>query len=323
MKNSLLFNFEADKGSNCIYVKREFDAPIHLVWDAWTKPELLDQWWAPKPYVTRTKSMNFTDGGTWLYCMVSPTNEVHWCKADYSQIHPQKSYHAVDAFCDEHGVLNSEIPRSHWDVSFQNNAEQSIVSIKIQYESLAHLEQIISLGFKEGFTMAMGNLDAYFEAQFKLRAFNKTNNQARVCTYVNFPGNTEEAMLFYQQIFKTQFTGQGIQRFGDLPADPTQAPMSESLKQMVLHAELPLIGGHILMATDAPTEMGFNVVQGNNMHISLEPESKEEADRLFNELSVNGKVSMPIQEMFWGAYFGSFTDQYGINWMVNYLHPKD
>ena len=142
---------------------------------------------------------------------------------------------------------------------------------------------------------------------------------ARVSTYVNFPGSTEEAFNFYKSVFKAEFVN-GIQRFGDMPADPNQAPMSESVKKMVLHVELPILGGHILMGTDAPKEMGFNVVQGNNMYINLESDSKEEATRLFNELSAGGKIEMPIQDMFWGAYFGSLTDKFGINWMVNYQY---
>ena len=86
---------------------------------------------------------------------------------------------------------------------------------------------------------------------------------------------------------------------------------------MVLHCELPLIGGHVLMATDAPAEMGFTVTSGNNMHINLDTGSRAEAERIFNALSAGGKITMPLQEMFWGAYFGSLTDKYGINWMVN------
>lgn len=140
---------------------------------------------------------------------------------------------------------------------------------------------------------------------------------ARVSTYVNFPGNTEEVFNFYRSAFKTDFIN-GVQRFGDIPADPNHPPVADNVKKMVLHIELPLLGGHVLMGTDAPKEMGFTVTQGNNMHINLEPESRKEADRLFKELSAGGKIEMPIQDMFWGAYFGSFTDKYGINWMINY-----
>jgi len=92
---------------------------------------------------------------------------------------------------------------------------------------------------------------------------------------------------------------------------------------MVFHIELPILGGHILIGTDAPKEMGFTVTQGNNMHIQLEPESKEEAQRLFDELSVGGTIVQPIQDMFWGAYYGSFTDQFGINWIITYQESNN
>jgi PhnB protein len=141
---------------------------------------------------------------------------------------------------------------------------------------------------------------------------------ARVCTYLNFAGNTEEAFKFYKSVFGTEFGGQGIQRFGDLPPMEGQPPMSDEDKKLILHVELPILGGHILMATDAPESMGFNLKYGDNMHIQLEPDSRDEADRLFNALSEGGNVSMPLQDMFWGAYFGSFTDKFGINWMINY-----
>jgi PhnB protein len=93
--------------------------------------------------------------------------------------------------------------------------------------------------------------------------------------------------------------------------------MSDAIKNMVLHVELPITANHILMGTDAPKEMGFTVMHGNNMHLSREPETREEAKRLFDELSVGGNITMPLQDMFWGAYFGSFTDRFGINWMIN------
>lgn len=99
--------------------------------------------------------------------------------------------------------------------------------------------------------------------------------------------------------------------------------MADSVKKMVLHVELPTLGGHVLMGTDAPKEFGMTVTHGNAMHINIEPASKSEAKRLFDELSVGGKVEMPIQDMFWGAYYGSFQDKFGINWMINYQAKED
>lgn len=140
---------------------------------------------------------------------------------------------------------------------------------------------------------------------------------ARVSTYVNTANKTEEAFNFYKTIFGTEFTAPGFRRMGDIPVMEGMPPMSDSMKNLVMHVELPITGGHVLMGTDAPEEMGFKVIEGNNIHINLETDSREEAKRLFDALSEGGKISMPLQDMFWGAYFGSFTDKYGINWMVN------
>lgn len=139
---------------------------------------------------------------------------------------------------------------------------------------------------------------------------------ARTSTYLNFNGSTEQAFAFYRTVFGGEFIG-GINRFKDIPATPDQPPAPTDTAHMVMHVELALLGGHILMGTDAPESMGFTVNQGNNVHINLEPDSRAEADRLFNALSIGGTADMPMQDMFWGAYFGSLTDKFGIHWMVN------
>ena len=325
MNPNLKFDFIVNKENNTVNVEREFAANLELVWEAWTNPEILDLWWAPKPYKTRTKSMDFREGGMWLYEMFNAESknpqECHWCKNDYIKIAHQKMFSGLDAFCDENGVINQAMPRTQWTNEFNENGEKTLVTITAKYESLSDLEKIIQMGFKEGFTMAMENLDQYIEAQFKLRKQNKSNNMARVSTYVNFQGNTEEAFNFYKSVFKTDFIN-GIKRFDEVPADSNQPPMAESVKKMVLHVELPIVGGHILMGTDAPKEMGFTLTKGNNMHINLEPDSREEAKRLFDALSEGGQIEMPIEDTFWGAYYGSFTDKFGINWMINYQNKE-
>lgn len=321
MNPNLRFEFIVDKSSNAILVKREFAAQLPLVWDAWTKPELLDQWWAPKPYVTRTKNMDFREDGHWLYAMIGPDNTTHWCRADYKKIETLRMFSGLDAFCNETGNVNTDHPRSLWTNTFTELGEITQVDIVVKYENLADLEKIIDMGFKEGFTMALGNLDQYLEARSNLRKSLRMNNQARVTNYLNFPGNTEEAFLFYRTVFRSDFSGDGIHRFGDLPPDADHPPVAENVKQMILHIELPITGGHVLMGTDAPMEMGFTVTRGNNMHLSVEPETRDEAKRIFDELSLGGEITMPIQDMFWGAYFGSLTDRFGINWMVNFTKP--
>ena len=159
MNSNLLFDFTVDKETQTVNVKREFNAGISLVWDAWTKPELLDQWWAPKPYQNKTKSMDFREGGTWLYAMISPENELHWCKNDYIRIEHHKSYTGLDAFCDENGVINIEVPQTEWTNNFSEQNDITLVTIVAKYKSLADLEKVIAMGFKEGFTMGLNQLE--------------------------------------------------------------------------------------------------------------------------------------------------------------------
>lgn len=159
MNTVLQFDFTVDKAANSIHVTREFDADSDLVWEAWTNHEILDKWWAPKPYRTQTKSQDFRPGGYWHYSMISPQNEVHWCLADYQTVDPKKSFSGLDAFCDEDRNINTDFPRSLWNTSFTPKNDRTVVNISIKYEKLADLEKIIELGFKEGFTMAIGNLD--------------------------------------------------------------------------------------------------------------------------------------------------------------------
>lgn len=142
---------------------------------------------------------------------------------------------------------------------------------------------------------------------------------ASVSTYLNFSNQTEEAFLFYKKVFGTEFTAPGIRRFGEMPPMEGMPPMPEELKNLVMHVELPITGGHLLMGTDAPEQMGFKVTFGNNIHIQLMPDTKEETKRLFDALSKDGVVEMELQDMFWGAYFGSCTDKYGVKWMFNCL----
>ncbi len=139
---------------------------------------------------------------------------------------------------------------------------------------------------------------------------------AKVSTYLNFPRSTEEAFLFYQSVFGGEFQG-GIHRMGEVPTQEGQPPMSEEDKNLVMHVALPILGGHVLMGTDAPPSMGFSVKFGNNVYINLEPDTRGETERLFKLLSQGGKVEMPLQEMFWGDYFGSCVDKFGVQWMFN------
>ncbi|HEY0010928.1 MAG TPA: VOC family protein [Candidatus Paceibacterota bacterium] len=139
---------------------------------------------------------------------------------------------------------------------------------------------------------------------------------ARVSTYLNFPRSTEEAFLFYKSVFGGEFDG-GIHRMGEVPPQDGAPELPDEDKNLVMHVALPILGGHVLMGTDAPESMGFNVTFGNNVYLNLEPDTRAETDRLFAQLSEGGTVEMPLQEMFWGDYFGSCKDKYGVQWMFN------
>jgi PhnB protein len=138
---------------------------------------------------------------------------------------------------------------------------------------------------------------------------------AQVSTYLNFSRETEDAFNFYKSVFGTEFTG--IMRHSDVPVPEGQEGPSDEDKNLIINVQLPILGGHVLMGTDAPESMGFKVNQGNNVYICLQPDTRAESDKLFAALSAGGNVEMPLQEQFWGDYFGSFVDKFGIHWMIN------
>ena len=139
---------------------------------------------------------------------------------------------------------------------------------------------------------------------------------ARVSTYLNFPRATEAAFDFYRSVFGTAFSSP-IMRFGDIPAQPGQPPLAEADANLVMHIELPILAGHVLMGTDAPESMGFTLTQGNTVTINLEPDTRAETDKLFAALAPGGSVDMPLSQQFWGGYFGILVDKFGIRWMFN------
>lgn len=138
---------------------------------------------------------------------------------------------------------------------------------------------------------------------------------ASVSIYLNFAGNAEEAFNTYKKIFKTEFSAP-IMHMGDMPAHPGMPPLSETDKTKVMHVALPILGGTQIMATDVLESMGHKLVEGNNVTISLNPDTKEEADRLYSELSQGGTDGVAPHDEFWG-YWGTCKDKFGIRWMFN------
>ena len=143
---------------------------------------------------------------------------------------------------------------------------------------------------------------------------------ARVGTYLNFMGNTFEAFEFYRSVFGTEYIGP-VMRMGDVPSDPNH-PMPESVRNAIMHIELPILAGHVIMATDMIESMGHQLRIGNNTTIVLEPDTRAETDRLFAALSVDGTDVNPMTDMFWGAYWGTCLDRFGVRWMFNCYEPK-
>lgn len=163
MKSELQFDFLVDKENNTLTVRREFAAGRQLVWDCYTKSELLDRWFAPLPWVARTKSMDFRDSGHWLYAMCGPEGEEHWARMDYVAIRPVESFRALDGFCDADGNLSTELPTADWYSTFTDVSENTMVQTVVTYQSLTDLETVVQMGMKEGLTMAINQLDELLE----------------------------------------------------------------------------------------------------------------------------------------------------------------
>ena len=157
MTPNLPFEFTVDKSTQTVHITREFDAGLSLVWDAFTKPELLDQWVAPKPWTSKTKHMNFEVGGRRFYAMVSPEGQERWAIQKYTSITPKTNFKMFNAFADKDE--NPELPGSDWDYNFSEQGERTKVNISIYNESLARMEKMIEMGFTEGFKASMNNLE--------------------------------------------------------------------------------------------------------------------------------------------------------------------
>ena len=161
MKN-LLFDFTVDKATKTVVITREFDAELPLVWDAFTKQELLDQWVAPKPWSARTKYMEFKVGGKRFYAMVSPEGLERWSIQEFTSITPKTNFKMYNTFADKDE--NPELPGSDWDYNFSEKSGITKVNITIYNESLVRLEKMIEMGFKEGFKMSIDNLEKLLDS---------------------------------------------------------------------------------------------------------------------------------------------------------------
>lgn len=157
MKTTLLFDFTVDNEKNTVHIKRQFAAKLELVWEAWTNPEILDQWWAPKPWTSKTKYLNFEVGGKRFYAMVSPDGNESWAIQEYQSIDPKTHFTFFNVFADKDE--NPQLPGSDWDLKFSEQNETTTVDIAIYNESRERMEKMIEMGFREGFTMTLESLN--------------------------------------------------------------------------------------------------------------------------------------------------------------------
>jgi len=151
-----------DLKAKTILVSREFNVPVELLWKAYTETEILEQWWAPAPWRAETKFHDFKAGGFWLYAMVGPENEKHWGRLNYISIDHHKNFHLEDAFCDENGNMNTELPVSTGRIEFTPTAIGTLVEFKMTYSTEEQLQQLIEMGFEQGITICMEQLNALF-----------------------------------------------------------------------------------------------------------------------------------------------------------------
>jgi len=167
MNHNSLFDFTVDKEAKAVYVTREFHAGLPLVWDAFSKQEILDQWWAPEPFASRTKIMEFKVGGRRFYAMVSPEGQENWGVQKYTLIHPKTNINWLSSFTDKEENINAAFPTSEWELSFSEKNGTTKLSIVIKHKTFENIEMLIQMGFKEGFTMTLNALETLLQEQKK------------------------------------------------------------------------------------------------------------------------------------------------------------
>ncbi|MEO6914758.1 MAG: SRPBCC domain-containing protein [Chitinophagaceae bacterium] len=155
--NDAVYTKDIDKKT--LHVVRSFAASLEQVWKAWTESEMLDKWWAPKPYRAETKTMDFRVGGYWLYCMMGPKGDNQWCRESYKKIEPRQAIHNDTNFCDADGNISNDFPTMHWTKDFRGDTKETTVSIEILFDSVADMDTVVKKGFREGFAAGLNNLE--------------------------------------------------------------------------------------------------------------------------------------------------------------------
>lgn len=193
MKSKQKTEFVVDKAKNQIRMRRAFKANRQLVWNCYTKSELLDRWFAPKPFTTKTKSMNFEEGGHWHYAMIDPDGQEYWGLTKYVTIQPIDFYTTEDAFSNEKGEVNDELPTSTWKVTFIEQEDSTMVETIVEYESLQDVDTVISMGMEEGMYSTLERLDELLEN------IQQTNNANTIQIQTSINADLKTVWAFYTE----------------------------------------------------------------------------------------------------------------------------
>lgn len=286
------------KNATTITVATTIAAPIENVWKLWTEPEHIKKWNNASDHWHTPKAQNdLRKGGKFIIRMESKDGKIGF---DFSGVYDN--------------VKTNELISYTLDDGRKVKITFTSVGNNTKVEEAFEAESENSIDMQEsGWQSILNNFKKYTELK------QHTATLSKVGTYLNFSRNTEEAFNFYKSVFGGEFLGD-IMRLGDAPVQEGMPPLAKEDKNLVMHIALPIMGNHLLMGTDAPESLGFKMNFGNNIHICLEPNTREETKRLFDALAKGGTVTMNLDDMFWGAYYGTVTDKFGVQWMFNYTN---
>ena len=286
------------KNATTITVATTIAAPIENVWKLWTEPEHIKKWNnASDDWHTPKAQNDLRKGGKFLIRMESKDGKMGF---DFSGVYDN--------------VKTNELISYTLDDGRKVKITFTSVGNNTKVEEAFEAESENSIDMQEsGWQSILNNFKKYTELK------QHTATLSKVGTYLNFSRNTEEAFNFYKSVFGGEFLGD-IMSLGDAPVQEGMPPLAKEDKNLVMHIALPIMGNHLLMGTDAPESLGFKMNFGNNIHICLEPNTREETKRLFDALAKGGTVTMNLDDMFWGAYYGTVTDKFGVQWMFNYTN---
>lgn len=286
------------KNATTITVATTIAAPIENVWKLWTEPEHIKKWNnASDDWHTPKAQNDLRKGGKFLIRMESKDGKMGF---DFSGVYDN--------------VKTNELISYTLDDGRKVKITFTSVGNNTKVEEAFEAESENSIDMQEsGWQSILNNFKKYAELK------QRTATLSKVGTYLNFSRNTEEAFNFYKSVFGGEFLGD-IMRLGDAPVQEGMPPLAKEDKNLVMHIALPIMGNHLLMGTDAPESLGFKMNFGNNIHLCVEPNTREETKRLFDALAKGGTVTMNLDDMFWGAYYGTVTDKFGVQWMFNYTN---